>query len=139
MATRPRRKCVGLRRRAQILLHDREPYRAARAVLFGDVAPRVLGIVTRVKRPEQLLGSADDLLETERTELSADDPEAIHGHSPGWVGCCYSAAAGSFAPSNCSFSVESVRAVVEAVPPETATLIRSKSPGRTSRWWRVAV
>ena len=87
IATRPRRECVGLRCRAQILLHDREPYRAARAVLFGDIAPGVLGIVTRVERSEQLLGSTDDLLETERTELSADDPEAIHGHSPGWVGC----------------------------------------------------
>jgi hypothetical protein len=40
---------------------------------------------------------------------------------------------------NCCSSVEPVRARVDETPPETASMILSKYPAPTSRWWRVAV
>src|SRR5262245_31856710 len=115
--------------RHRVLLHDGEAYRAARAMRLRHVAPALLGIGARVERADQPLGAADDLLEAERAEFAANDPETMvigHERPPDDDLVRYSAATESCCPSNCALSVESASAVVDAAPPETARLMRSK-------------
>src|SRR5215470_6613592 len=63
-----------------IFLHDGEAHGAARAMRLRHVAPAALGVGAAVERPDQPLGAADELVEAERAELAADDPESMVGH-----------------------------------------------------------